>query len=505
MPVRYELRYGAYTVMGTSSPLGLDGASSLIRVDAAAPIYLFLQAKEIFATVESDGNLEIFTCDHSTLVIENYFTTAAGSRIYTQNDDDIHSYSEYRISEDIVTSQSLGPPMETTDTQANIESINVFLESAKKSQQDAKSAKHMAEQELYKELFKKDNFSRGKYDISYDQESKKYIANKVDIDFLATARSQLEEAQVNFDESNDMAPEIAFRMLDDAIESMAASNVSKMLFWADGKISYASKYLDHKGKWNAASHSFSPINHLQSGIHYDSNHNITENPVPLFSALEILNARENKINAALDFEKIHGNAAELVFHLGNSAFESMKTGIFTNDQKSFISEIQSNNDMDAAQILEKINSIFPDTGTPMRMHGTEFQENLNLLKIHATLKSEETFAKNAFHRVEEHTRINLSRLEIVTNAHSGIVAQKEINAQHCEAVVRICAALDQINAIELDFMRGNDDEILPSLTPALWDASLEIGAHSPSGDGTEHPAALTGLISAPDAAHLAPH
>lgn len=503
MPVRYELRYGAYTLMGTSSPAGLDGDSSSIRIDAAASIYLFLQARDIFATVENDGNLEIFTCDHSTLVIENYFTTAAGSRIYIQNNDDIHSYSEYRIFEDIGTSQSHGPLMEATDTQAKTESIDELLESAKKSQMDAKSAKHMAEQELYKELFRKDCFSRGKYDISYDQESKTYIPNNMDIDFLAVARSRLEEAQINLDDSNDMAPEIAFRMLDDAIESMAANNVAKMLFWADGKISYASHYLDHKGEWHAASASFSTINHLQSGIYYDSDFKRSEAPVPLFSALEILNARENKINAVLEFEKTHGNADEICFDLGNSGFEAMKTGIFSNDQKSFIAEVHSK--MDPAQILENINSLFPDSGATMRMYGTQFQEQLDLLQTHATLKLEETFAKNAVTRMENHTRVNLSRLEIATHAHSAIVAQKEINAQHCEAVDRLCKMLGRISEIELDFRHENGDEDLPLPTPALRHAALEIGGNSSSDDGIEQHADLTGMIPAPDAAHLPPH
>lgn len=505
MPVRYELRYGAYTLMGSSSPLGQEGPRSSIRVDAPASIYLFLQTKEIFATVESDGNLEIFTCDHSTLVIENYFTAAAGSRIYMQSDEDVHTYTEYRIFEDIETSQSHEPRMETSDTQAKTQAINELLEFAKNSPANAKTAKHFAEQELYKELFNKDGFNNGKYNISYDQESKKYTANTTDLDFLAVARSQLEEAQTNLDDSNDLAPEISLRMLEDAIESMANDYVANMLFWADGKISYASFFLDSKGEWIAAHDSIAPINHLQASIHYDSSFKKSNDPVPLFSALEILNLRENKISAVLEFEKIHGNAAELVFHLGNAAFESMKTSIFTSNQKLFISEMQSNNNMDAAQILEKINSLFSDTGATLRMYGTPFQERLQLLKIHATLKSEETFAKNAFNRVEEYTRINLSRLEIATNAHLSVVREKEINAQHCESVARICAALDQINAIELDFMRGNDDEILPSLTPALWDASPEIGAHSPSGDGTDHHAGLTGLIPAPDAAHLSPH
>lgn len=502
MPVKYELHRKDCTIKSASRPMDLDGFSSSITIDAPASIYLFLQTKEIFAAVENDGNLEIFMRDHSTLVIENYFTAAAGSRIYMQNDDDVHSYTEYRIADGIETSQSYEPRMRTTDTDARTELINDLLESAKKSQQDAEAAKHLAEQALYRELFKKDNFSSGQYQISYNQEKKIYTANSTDIDFLALAKNQLEQAQKDLEDSSDMMPEISFRMLDDAIDAMASTDVSTMLFWADGKRCHNRHFLDHKGEWNAATDSTTSKNYIQAGIYYDSDYRKTKDPVPLFSALEILNSREKKTNAVLVFEKNHGNAHELVFNLGNAAFEVMKTGCLSNDQKSFISEVISKKKMDAAELLTKIDSLFSDAETSTRVFGKKFQENIQLLKTHATLKLEETFAKNAFHRVEDHTKINLSRLEVSTDAHSRIVENIEIHAQHCEAVVRICKALDQINAIELDFMRGNDDGLLSSWTPVHSEASPEIGNHSSSDDGAEHHAALTGLIPAPDSVHF---
>lgn len=502
MPVKYELHLEDCTITSASRPMDLDGLNSSITIDAPASIYLLLQAKEIFAAVKNDGNLEIFMCNHSTLVIENYFTAAAGSRIYMQNDDDIHSYTEYRIADGIETSQSDGQRMGTTDTDARTELIDDLLESAKKSQQDAKAVKHLVEQLLYRELFKNDNFSSGKYQISYDQEKNIYTANSTNIDFLALAKSQLEQAQKDLEDSNDMMPEISFRLLDDAIDAMASTHVPTMLFWADGTRCHTSYFLDHKGEWNAATNSTTLKNHIQTGIYYDSDSKKSNDPVSLFSALEMLNNREKKINAVLVFEKNHGNAHELFFNLGNSAFEAMKTGCLSNDQKSFISEVISKKYMDAAKLLTKIDSLFSDAETNTSVYGKQFQENIQLLKTHATLKLEETFAKNAFYRVEDNTTINLSRLEISTNAHSSIVEQNEIHAQHCEAVIGLCKALDQINAIELDFMRGNDDGLLSSWTPAHWDASPEIGVHSSSDDGAEPHVALTGLIPAPDSVHF---
>lgn len=502
MPVRYELRYDAYTIMGTSTPHGTDGISSLIRVDAAAPLYLFLQARDIFATVEIEGNLEIFTLNHSTLIIENFFTAAAGSRIYLQDDDDIHSYTEYKIGETIQNSQGHEPQIEAANMPYPAQTINDLLQFAKKSLPDATAARHLAEQELFKELFKKDNFGSGKYSISYDPESRVYTASRTDLDFLTVARSLLDEAQANLDDSNDLAPEIAFRMLEEIIESMSRHPVANMLFWADGKISHSSYLLDNKGEWFSANGSASAINHMQASTRHDSNFTECNDSVPLFSALEILNARENKINALVEFEKFHGNAGEIVFNLGNAAFEAMKADALSHDQKSFIAEVHAK--MHPAQILEKINNLFPDAGTTMRTYGTQFQEQLDILKAHATLKSEETFAKEAVTRVEEHTVVNLSRLEIVTNAHQRIVKEMEICAQHCKSVVQICGVLDQLGEIERNFLRGNDHEDVPLPAPALWQAAREMGVASSSEDGAQDPAALTGLIEAPDSA-LAPH